>query len=122
MYADGTTLYVHSMSLLDIQCKLQGDMNSLKEWLYVNQLKLNTDKAKFMLIGTPQKLCNITSAEGSIRIEFNGDGIEQCTIIMIKCLAVMIDEHLSWSYHVDYVCKKVYASLSMLGRVRPYKC
>ena len=81
-------------------------MNSLKEWLYVNKLKLNTDKTKFMLIGTPQKLYNITSAEGSIRIEFNGDVIEQCT--MIKCLGVMIDEHLSWSYHVDYVCKKVY--------------
>ena len=44
--------------------------------------------------------------------------VEQCT--MIKCLRVMIDEHLSWSYHVDYVCKKVYASLSMLRRVRPY--
>ena len=118
MYADDTTLYVHSTSLLDIQCKLQDDMNSLKEWLYVNKLKLNTDKTKFMLIGTPQKLSNITSAEGSTRIEFNGDVIEQCT--MIKCLGVMIDEHLSWSYHVDYVCKKVYASLSMLRRVRPY--
>ena len=58
-----------------------------------------------MLIGTPKKLSNITSAEGSIRIEINGDVIEQCT--MIKCLGVMIDEHLSWSYHVDYVCKKV---------------
>ena len=32
----------------------------------------------------------------------------------------MIDEHLSWSYHVDYVCKKVYVSLSMLRGVRPY--
>ena len=50
-------------------------MNSLKEWLYVNKLKLNTDKTKFMLIGTSQKLSNITSAEGSIRIEFNGDVI-----------------------------------------------
>ena len=118
MYADDTTLYVHSTSLLDIQCKLQDDMNSLKEWLYANKLKLNTDKTKFMLIGTPQKLSNITSMEGSIRIEFNGDVIEQCT--MMKCLGVMIDEHLSWSYHVDYVCKKVYASLSMLRRVRPY--
>ena len=53
-----------------------------------------------------------------------------------KCLEVMIDEHLSWSlprryyselavippwsYHVDYACKKVYASLSLLRRVRPY--
>ena len=91
-------------------------MNSLKEWLYVNKLKLNTDKTKFMLIGTPQKLSNITSAEGNIRMEFNGNVIEQCT--MIKCLGVIIDEHLSWSYHVDYVCKKVYASISRLRRVR----
>lgn len=118
MYADDTTLYVHSTSLRDIQCKLQDDMNSLKEWLDVNKLKLNTDKTKFMLIGTPQKLSNISSAEENVKIKFNGAVIEQCN--NIKCLGVIIDENLSWSHHVDYVCKKVYASLNMLRRVRPY--
>ena len=54
MYADDTTLYVYRTSLLDIQCKLQDDMNFLKEWLYANKFNLNTHKTKFMLIGTPQ--------------------------------------------------------------------
>ena len=117
MYADDTTLYVHSKSLQDIQSKLQEDMNSLKEWLCVNKLKLNTDKTKFMLIGTTKKL-SCMSAEENITIEFDGDVIERCA--QIKCLGVIIDEHLSWSYHVDYICKKVYGSLSMLRRVRPY--
>ena len=93
-------------------------MNSLKEWLKVNKLKLNTDKTKFMLIGTPQKLSNISTMEDNIIIKFNGDVIEQCT--SIKCLGVIIDQNLSWSYQIDNVCKKVYASLSMLRRVRPY--
>ena len=91
MYADDTTLHVHSTSLLDIQCKLRDDMNSLKEWLYANKLKLNTDKTKFMLIGTPQKLSNITSMEGSIIIGNWGHP-------NARCYRTMYNDKMSWSH------------------------
>ena len=37
----------------------------------------------------------------------------------MKCLGVIIDESLLWHEHIDHVCKKVIASLSMLKRIRP---
>ena len=116
MYADDTTLYVSGTSLHDVQNKLQEDVNALKHWIEDNRLHLNAEKTKLMVIGSRQRLriCN----NESIHIEYDGKVIERC--FTIKCLGVIIDENILWHDHVKSVCKKVFAGLAVLRRVRPF--
>ena len=37
-----------------------------------------------------------------------------------KSLALTIDAQLSWSKHVDEICKKAYWAIGALKRVRPF--
>ena len=69
-----------------------------------------------MILGSKQRL-NIYRND-CIRITYNGAEISQCS--SIKCLGVIIDRHLLWHDQVDSVCKKIFAGLAMLKRIRPF--
>ena len=116
MYADDTTLYVTGSSLNEMQAKLQNDLNSIHKWILDNKLSLNTDKTKFIVVGSKQKInsCN----DSTVSITYDGEIIEQCK--SIKCLGVMIDQYLHWHEQVNLVCRKVFAGLAMLKRIRPF--
>ena len=116
MYADDTTLYVSGTSFNEIQTMLQEDVNSLSQWIKDNKLTLNVDKTKLMIIGSKQRLRSCENT--SINIFYDGNPIERCT--KIKCLGVIIDENILWHNHVDFVCKKVFAGLAVLRRIRPF--
>jgi len=89
-------------------------MDNVKLWLHANKLTLNVNKTKLLFIGSPQRLIDT----GNVQIKFKGTSIEQCK--SVKCLGVIIDEHLNWSEQINHVCKKVFFSLSMLRRIKPY--
>ena len=118
MYADDTTLYVSGTCLDDniIQTRLQHDVNALKQWIKENKLHLNVDKTKLMIIGSKQRLHSINAE--SIHILYDGKEIERCT--SIKCLGIIIDENLLWHDQVNSVCKKVFAGLALLKRIRQF--
>ena len=116
MYADDTTLYVSGTSLNDIQFKLQEDLIALKNWIQDNRLHLNVGKTKLMILGSKQRLRSLNN--DTIYIEYDGNPIERCS--SIKCLGVIIDENLLFHDHVDSVCKKVFAGLAVLRRIKPF--
>ena len=116
MYADDTTLHVSGTSLHDIQLKLQEDLNEISKWIKDNRLQLNVDKTKLMIIGSKQRLRSCR--DEPIYIEYEGKPIERC--ISTKCLGIIIDENLLWHDHVDSICKKVFAGLAVLRRIRPF--
>ena len=54
LYADDTVLSFASSSTDEIQRKMNSDLNCIHNWLLDNQLTLNVEKSKFMLIGSSQ--------------------------------------------------------------------
>ena len=116
MYADDTTLYVVGSSYNELQITLQHELNVLGNWIRTNKLQLNVDKTKLMIIGSKQKLNSCH--DNDISITYNGIEIEHCA--SFKCLGVVIDKHLLWHDHVNSVCRKIYAGLAMLKRIRPF--
>ena len=115
MYADDTTLYVTGSSIQEVEYKLQLEFNSICKWISDNRLYLNTEKTKVMVLGSKQKLHIYRNY--CFHITYNGAEISQCS--SIKCLGVIIDRHLLWHDQVDSVCKKIFAGLAMLKRIRP---
>ena len=117
MYADDTTLYVSGRTLSEVQMKLQSEFDTICLWIKRNKLSLNIDKTKFMIIGSKQRLTNVNNND-NILIKHEGKAIDQ--VRTFKCLGVTIDENLLWTDHVNNLCRKVYAGLAMLKRVKPY--
>ena len=62
-YADDTQLYItlSSANFSHSIQKLKNCLNDIQNFMFTNKLKLNPDKTKFILIGSPQKIVNNSS-------------------------------------------------------------
>ena len=118
MYADDTTLYICGVDNGVLQSKIQEDLDRISVWLAKNKLSLNIDKTHFMILGTQQRIKAHDNGINPISLKFNGSALSR--VRSTKCLGVIIDENLLWHKHVDFLCKKVIASLSMLKRIRNF--
>ena len=67
-------------------------------WLKVNKLSLNLTKTNFMIFHPRQKKVNV-----NVPLTLENTVIKQVT--ETKFLGVLIDQHLSWKPHIDFVSK-----------------
>ena len=113
MYADDTTLTTSSNTALNIESTLNREIKLISEWMKVNNLILNTNKTKFMLIGTRQRLNKM----GPVSVLINEAPVERVT--RYKSLGLLVDECLTWNDHVDYITRKINSKLGILKRIKP---
>ena len=73
LYADDTTVHFSSKSASDINCKLNIDMLRIHEWCVKNDMVINTNKSKSMLIGSNQRLANL---DHTINIIYSNSALE----------------------------------------------
>ena len=91
------------------------ELLNLHYWLKANKLSLNVAKSEFMVIGSRQK--RLAESHNEINIK-----LEDQVIIKVdhaKSLGLIIDNRLSWSNHVNELCKKVTSAIGALRRIRP---
>lgn len=87
----------------------------LYRWLKQNGLSLNTDKTKFMII---KSRFNSIPTKGHSGVFINNQRIEQ--VQECKYLGVVVDEHLTFSKHAEYITKKIAKKVYLLGRMSNY--
>ena len=85
----------------------------MKIWLDVNKLSLNIDKTNFIMFKSPQH----TSPE-SVNIKIGNLPIKQNCYV--KFLGVLLDESLSWKYHLSELSKKLARTCGMFFKVRHF--
>ena len=112
LYADDTVLYVSSKSVYTIESELNSDLNILNWWLTLNRLSLNISKSKFIIIGSNQPLSNLDS----ISVTVDDKPIEE--VSSFTYLGVIINKHLTWQDHVEYISGKINKKLGLLRRIR----
>ena len=115
LYADDTTLVAHGKSIVDIEGKLQSDLQLVDQWLKANRLILNVEKTVCMLVGTRQRLA---STDRKLCISINGSVIQQ--VANAKLLGLYMDENLIWSVSLDHTRRKIASKLGVLARIRPF--
>ena len=79
------------------------------------KLSLNVAKTEFMVIGSRQKL--LAESHNEINIKLEDQVISK--VDHAKSLGLIIDNRLSWSNHVNELCKKVTSAIGALRRIRP---
>ena len=101
LYADDTALYCSGKSIVNIMLTLQDEMGIVGHWLRANRLSLNIKKTKFIILGH--------------RIELFGEQIEREN--ELKYLWVILDHHLSFNQHIEYLGEKATQKLRAIAKV-----
>ena len=104
IYVGDTTLSTSVVvsDLPAIQQRLQDDINKIADWTSDNKMVLNASKTKSLLV-TGKRL-EKKAPDTNFKLSCNGSDIEQIT--SHKLLGVKLDNHLSFTEHIDDICKK----------------
>ena len=115
LYADDTQIFLSfdqastSKSLELLSCLLA----SVQSWMVENKLLLNPTKTEFLLLGMPSQLKKIDS---SICLSFGDSSIQ--TSQSARNLGVTFDSNLSFTKHIDTVCRSAHYHIRDIRRIR----
>ena len=89
--------------------KTQDYLNSIAEWTSQNLMELNEKKSNYMVFSR-------SDTEIATRLTLNSKTIER--IEEVKLLGVWLTTWLDWDKNTREVCKKAYARMTMLTKLR----
>ena len=113
MYADDSQISFSSNDANELVVRLNSDLAHVCNWLKENRLQMHSFKCKMMFIGSSYNLNNIICEEPVVA---NGKPMSRTNTQ--GCLAVKIDENLSWASHIDMICKKASSGIGAIKRIQ----
>ncbi len=114
MYADDTTLLCSSDDPVSLQSELDDNLCRIADWFNTNKLTLNIKKTKFMIFGSNHTVQNFDQ----IHLRYNNVDVEK--VDSFKYLGVTFDSKMSWTCHVDHICKTVSKRIGVIRKVKYY--
>ena len=117
LYSPYTYLQMIQTSTLKLKKKIliscnqrivNNELKKVKQWLNVNILSSNIDKTNFIIFKSPQHLSLET-----VNIKIENQPIKQSRYV--KFLGVLLDENLSWKYHLSELSKKLARNCGMFN-------
>lgn len=121
-YADDTAVIFVSDSWENAYKKSEQGMGKLKTWLDNSLLSLNVEKTKFVAFSSTvadqpgKKIIKIHSASCNKQINCNCGLIQKTNYI--KYLGVLVDQHLKWKDHVEYITGRLRRLLHKFYQIR----
>ena len=85
------------------------ELSKISEWLKVNKLSLDFARTNYILFRPRQKLITVS---GTITL----DNIPVQQVEVTKFLGVLLDQHLSWKYHINHDAKKVSKTIGIISK------
>ena len=109
MYADDTTVYCIGTNMDSVTESLNTILNQIYEWCQRNRLSLHPGKSEAMLIST-------TTPVGPLQLlKYGSNSVE--FVDSTRCLGIEIDNKLSWSCHINNICKTYLKKLGAMKRM-----
>ena len=119
-YADDNTGYISfscSSELHVFNQLLPSLLEKLKSWMHSHFLKLNESKTQIMVFGRPRTLSSIQTQ--SFKLSNTNDKLIELSQKM-KYLGVILDPHLSFDHHINFVTSQCYALLRNISNIRQF--
>jgi len=107
-FADDTTVFLAGKDIELVSGELNGALECVDRWTNANRLSLNVRKTSYMLFSDRVDM-------NEIEVKIAGKSIER--VHEAKFLGVIIDDGLSFTPHVQALCKKLSRSVGVLGRI-----
>ena len=117
LFADDTNILYGRKNFKDLETTVNNELQNLYNWLTANKLTLNIKKSNFVIFHTYQKrlayqpkLCMFDNEKNKyVRLESK---------VYIKYLGVLIDQNLSWKYHIDFIVTKISKNVGLIAKLR----
>ena len=110
-FADDTNLLFSHKDPEVIRKTMNKELQLLYDWLCANRLSLNVNKTEFIIFRPPgMKLQN--------RVVLTLNNVKIHETRKIKYLGLLMDDRLSWKFHINELCKKLGRSVGMLYKIR----
>ena len=110
LFADDTNVFLTGKNVDQMIEIMNGELNKVFLWLNSNKLSLNVKKTQFMVFSLRKHI--ITNTDLCI----NNQIIDRVEHTMF--LGVILDAHLTWSYHIQHVKIKIAKNIGILCRAR----
>ena len=113
LFADDTNIYFKSYDLTRLQKIMNRELKKVKKWLDANRLALNIDKTNFVVFHPPR-----IKIPEPVLIRFGRKKIkrESC----VKFLGILLDENLTWKFHIDELSKKLSRTVRIFYKIRHF--
>ena len=111
LFADDTSLCYSSTNLLQIERKLNSDINILNTWAETWLVKFNPQKTEFVIFSNNK---NIDHAN----ILFNGENIKQVEYHTHLGVCLSSSSNSKWYYHINNTCQKATKRIHILGKLK----
>ena len=109
LFADDTNVFIKGRNLKETIGRLNEKLVLVNEWFNINELSLNVQKTHYMIFSN----CTNRSHDDVI---INGRVLER--VKYTNFLGVIIDDKLSWKYHINHIKGKMSKSIGILQKVK----
>ena len=117
IFADDTNLFASARDLKSLEILINSELEKVKVWCDVNKLSFNFIKTNYVIVKSNRK--------ASGRIEVKLQNINGSSYLLerkdhIKYLGAMIEESLSWKYHISFTCSRISSNVGVISKLRHY--
>ena len=110
-FADDTNIQFESENLQQLQKVVNNELTCIKKWLDAKKLALNSEKTNFIIFHSPQKYLN-----DHVIIKFGKQHVSSAKYV--EFLGLLLDENLSWNYHLNELSKRLARTCGVFFKVR----
>ena len=111
LFEDDTSLFYSDINVHKLNHTLNNELSKFDCWMRANKLSVNIKNTNYVVFKSRQKRINT-----DMSLSFNNQLLKKERVV--KFLGVYIDENLSWSEHIAYICKKISKSVGIIYRSR----
>ena len=117
LFADDTNILYADKTLKNLETTVNNELQNLSNWLTANKLTLNIKKSNFVIFRPYQKRL---AYQPKLYMFDNEKSKYVCleSKVYIKYLGVLVDQHLSWKYHIDSVVTKISKNVGLIAKLR----
>ena len=111
VFADDTNLFYSGKNIKQLELVVNNEIKKIFEWFKVNQLTLNIKKTNYIIFKSKKK-----QIKHDVKITVENDQLVH--VEKTKFLGMIIDQHLTWNDHINYIANKVAKSAGILSKTR----
>ena len=113
-FADDTNLLYSSKSFKDLRKNLNKDLAHLYDWLCANRLSLNAGKTEFIVFRPLVR----KALHERLTLKLHHSKLFESP--KVKYLGLILDNKLSWKWHITELSKKLSSAVGMLYKIRQF--
>ena len=116
--ADDTNIFASSTNATQLETLINREILKVKEWCDMNRLSTNFKKTNYMIIKSNKK-----KIANTFKVKLPNKDSSEYTLEekhCIKYLGLLIDDTISWNYHISYTCTRISRNTGIFLKLRHF--